>query len=343
MAFLDQKERVIDLKLTSYGRYLLAIGKLNPVFYAFFDDDILYDSQYAGFSEGQTNTEGRIQEDTPRLAAQASFTGKDLEIFTTNPNIIHDLIIGSDFEDEEKIEQGLVKVQAQAERTERFQQPIGTSNPRTQNLPAWNATFFKAPLSSSANYLSSSSDTPDLQIPQLNTNLNYQIVRNAPGTTPSLTEDVLDMASFDGNPGDAPSETSLDFPDGGQINLNQDYVVLKLEESNTFFEKDNFEIEAYEVLTVSGKEKLIPLKFYKSMDEVFEAMEDGEYDPHSVEQYFEFQTDADINPEIICPYIKKDKTKNFYQTKIFSCEDAVGAIDESDIYLDPDDTEDICE
>jgi len=343
MTFLDQKERVIDLKLTSYGRYLLSIGKLDPVYYAFFDDDVLYDSQYAGFSEGQTNTEGRIQEDTPRLAVQTNFTGKDLEIFSTNPNVINDLIIGSNFEDEEKKAQGLVKVQAQAEKTERFQQPIGTSNPRTKKAPAWNTTFFKAPLSSSADYLSSTSGTPDLQIPQLDTNINYQIVRNAPGTTPQLSENVLDAASFDNNPGDVPSETSLEFPDGGQINLNQDYVILKVEESNTFFEKDNFEIEAYEVLTVNGKEKLIPLKFYKSIDEVFSAMEDGDYDPHSVEQYFDFQTDAEINPEIMCPYIKKDKTKNFYQTKIFNCEEISGVADESDVYLDPDDTEDICE
>ena len=43
MSYLDPKEDVIDLKLTSYGKYLLSIGKLNPTFYAFFDDDVIYD------------------------------------------------------------------------------------------------------------------------------------------------------------------------------------------------------------------------------------------------------------------------------------------------------------
>ena len=31
--FLDKKERVIDLKLTSYGRFLFAVGKFKPYYY----------------------------------------------------------------------------------------------------------------------------------------------------------------------------------------------------------------------------------------------------------------------------------------------------------------------
>ena len=64
----------------------------------------------------------------------------------------------------------------------------------------------------------------------------------------------------------------------------------------------------------------------------------------SVEQYFTITTDSGIDSEVICPFIKKDKVKNVFQTKIFNCEDLI--IDElqsNDIYLDIDDTEDICE
>ena len=43
MSFFNKKEDVIDLQLTQYGKYLLSQGKLKPVYYAFFDDDILYD------------------------------------------------------------------------------------------------------------------------------------------------------------------------------------------------------------------------------------------------------------------------------------------------------------
>ena len=43
MTFFNKKTDVIDIELTPYGRYLLSIGKLKPVFYEFADDDVLYD------------------------------------------------------------------------------------------------------------------------------------------------------------------------------------------------------------------------------------------------------------------------------------------------------------
>ena len=47
MSFLDPKEEVVDLILTRRGRALFAIGKLNPTYYGFYDDEIVYDSDYA--------------------------------------------------------------------------------------------------------------------------------------------------------------------------------------------------------------------------------------------------------------------------------------------------------
>jgi hypothetical protein len=42
MAFLDPKERVLDIVLTDYGRELLAENSLNFVYYAFSDEGIDY-------------------------------------------------------------------------------------------------------------------------------------------------------------------------------------------------------------------------------------------------------------------------------------------------------------
>ena len=92
MSFFNKKEDVIEIQLTQYGKHLLSKGEFKPTHYTFFDDDIIYDSQYSGFTEEQNSTESRIQQDTPRLGAQASFSGKDLEIFSTNPNIIFNII-----------------------------------------------------------------------------------------------------------------------------------------------------------------------------------------------------------------------------------------------------------
>jgi len=43
--FINKKEQVFDLKLTSYGHYLMSIGKFKPAFYSFYDDNILYDKK----------------------------------------------------------------------------------------------------------------------------------------------------------------------------------------------------------------------------------------------------------------------------------------------------------
>ena len=45
--FLNKKEQVYDLKLTTYGHYLLSNGTFKPMYYGFFDDNILYDREYA--------------------------------------------------------------------------------------------------------------------------------------------------------------------------------------------------------------------------------------------------------------------------------------------------------
>ena len=79
MEFFDRKEEVLDVQLTQYGKYLLSVGKLKPVYYSFFDEDVDYDSQYqglppnpeneadtAGPSENQKDTVDRVKE-TPRL------------------------------------------------------------------------------------------------------------------------------------------------------------------------------------------------------------------------------------------------------------------------------------
>ena len=73
MPFFDRKEDVINIELTPYGRSLLSRGDLKPAFYSFFDDDILYDSKAAGFSEEQNVIQTRIIEETPRLKPQRCY------------------------------------------------------------------------------------------------------------------------------------------------------------------------------------------------------------------------------------------------------------------------------
>ena len=75
MSFFNKKEEVMDIQLTRYGKRKLAQGKFQPKYYQFFDDDIIYNSEYAGFTEKQNDSEKRIFEDSPRLKKNVTSTG----------------------------------------------------------------------------------------------------------------------------------------------------------------------------------------------------------------------------------------------------------------------------
>ncbi len=65
--FLNKKEQAIDFQLTPYGKYKLSIGGLEPAYYSFFDNGVIYDSQYAGFTEKQNEIHTRIKQETSYL------------------------------------------------------------------------------------------------------------------------------------------------------------------------------------------------------------------------------------------------------------------------------------
>jgi len=72
MAFFNPKEDVLDIQLTEHGKIMLAKGKIRPVYYEFFDDDILYDTEYGGTQENQKDINTRIKSQV-RERTQYSF------------------------------------------------------------------------------------------------------------------------------------------------------------------------------------------------------------------------------------------------------------------------------
>ena len=80
MKFLNGKEQVLDIQLTSYGKYKLSKGQFRPYFYSFFDDGVLYDSEHGGFNEAQKDTQNRIKNETPRLELQTSYVGVESSV-----------------------------------------------------------------------------------------------------------------------------------------------------------------------------------------------------------------------------------------------------------------------
>ena len=358
MSYLDPKEQVLDLQLTPYGKFLLSIGKLDPVFYAFFDDDIIYNGSNANINnETQSGIEPRIQENTPRFSAQGNTDSIETDFATKKESfktIEEELLeVGApSLTEEEEFE--FFKRSPEPAKKRLRDQPIGKYRNSTGFAPAWNAAFLKAPLSSSTDHLTISGQKGEFNynIPQLNVNLEYKIQRNSQAFNKKFTPELL-LNEFD--PGQLSKaakkigyEDSIDllvYANGASIFVAKDTLIIRLEESHTNYEKDNFEVELFQVREdpINGEEILIKRKFYKDYTQYSEDVLAGKVDGNTVERYFDLSVDREIDPEIICPVIGKDKTKQFYIKKMFNCENIVEEDPIDNIYLDVDDTEDICE
>lgn len=347
MSYFDPKEEVIDLKLTPYGEYLLSIGKLSPSYYAFFDNDIIYDDNWAGVStEGQNEIEPRIQEQTPRIHTQVSFTDRErdfIEFSTSGESDVKAQFLSDSeagiIQDEtdialEKIALKLFKPQAEKAK-DVYLQPIGKFTSSKQKAPSWNVGFLKAPLTSSSEYFNVSGETY-INIPQLGCDLKYKIQRN------SAEYNVLfpTPETVNGFVPDPEDDSTIFFEDGSTINVIDDSVILYVEESNVDLQAENFEIEIFEVSEVTDnfgevKEFLRPLIFQQNTQGVNKIR-------YSVESFFDLAVDEQIPTEEICPLIKVDDNKHIYQTKIFECEDILIQDNIQNFYADVDDTEDVC-
>lgn len=172
MSFFDDKQEVIKLELTTYGRFLLSRGKFKPVYYAFYDDDILYDSLYANVSESQNSAQTRILDETPSLKPQTTFTSVE-ESVKLNTLTIREI-------DKLKEEES----QIAADKNYALSLPLANSSLSSDYAPAWSLRIISGTISSSQPYIDNSeglsgSLQPYLKIPQVNLEDNlYDIKKN---------------------------------------------------------------------------------------------------------------------------------------------------------------------
>ena len=135
MEFFDRKEEVIDIQLTQYGKHVLSKGKFRPVYYAFYDDDVIYDARFAvSVGENQKVTEDRIK-NTPRIKSQYSFSGRELKANKIDTGMCKGQMSACN------------KLQVSKEKHYGLGLPLGTSEVNTSKYPAWAVRFFKGALS----------------------------------------------------------------------------------------------------------------------------------------------------------------------------------------------------
>lgn len=322
MEFFDPKEEVLEITLTSYGRYLMSLGRFDAHYYSFFDDDILYDARWAAIhTEVQNEIEGRIQDSTPRLKQPTAFAGvetnynQSVSTITTaidnyygtlNPEVF----VQDSYDRNIYNQEALVK---EADQFDFLSFPIGTSELSSDKYPGWSVDFFRGALSGSTDYFTKPRRTPPgvsgdrfvyEPIPQLNITLEYKVYVEQVSDSPILS--ALDSVNYSAEGFPVPSETlqgipgevaaeaferisSELFPDGTYFHLKDGKVLLDIKEYNTLFKKENFEIQVFLSSSAVAAGEPGTLELLRFADK-----ETEEYGTRNVEKYLSINVDREI-------------------------------------------------
>jgi len=321
MTFLDKKEQVLDIQLTQYGKYLLSKGKLKPVYYSFFDDDVLYDSTYAGITEQQNETQDRILNQA-RTETQYVYDGLETNIRKA----------------QELVRSGLTpnireKIQKTPEKHYALSAPIGNSSLMSNKMPAWNLDVLYGEISGSISYSTGSHQT--LRIPQINVDtITYETFTKRATQTPEEFEEERDFSRQEGQTSDLTLASDL-FKDGTYIDVKEDYLLLQIREENSVFSNENFDVEMFlveeektDVVIGSStltNEVLVPLVFDKKKPKIVnnilldeEEEENVVLDPTYADYYFYVHIDDEIDRDVLC---RASPTRDKTLSEVKSLED----------------------
>jgi hypothetical protein len=230
MEFFNKKEDVLDIQLTEYGKSRLAIGKLNPSYYAFFDDDILYDVSASGYTEIQNDAEPRIQENTPKLKLIRTRSGAETRVNQFLNNL--ETAIGNSNSDPAQNVAAFKQQQPFAEKGKLAAYPLGRSSLNSQYNPAWSIEILSEPQISSSQGFLNDNDYID-NIPQLNITVDYETYfAEGPVPIDAISNHLQNTSVY--------------------LSLNENYLMVEIMEENTDFEKENFDIQVYQSQSVTG-------------------------------------------------------------------------------------------
>jgi hypothetical protein len=365
--FINKKEQVFDLKLTSYGHYLFAIGGFKPTYYAFFDDNITYDRRYFGVTETsasmepQNNIHRRIKEETQYLESQVLF--ESVENFMVGG--------GSDEPIEGRTADGTsfktdITATKMKPRKDIFNYNVAIGDARldgeTQRAPAWKIVTLQGDIVSSYlkykplgyyphGAIDPAADHPGAPIPQINIELNYvkKIVDEQ-----LVIEQILDPNSIRDTEAYTPA-----FGDNRVVQLTSDDAMVYVEEVNTDVLTENYDIQVFLVTSsikpvgiwdeASGESNpedrtvgdiLLRKYFQKEIPQVqggFMLSENpveiaqGSLTTGSVEYYFDLLVDSSVDEALACKGSEIYNKQSYYVDIDY---DIYGQATEPEICLD---------
>lgn len=346
MRFFNPKEEVLEIQLTQHGKRLLSTGKMEPVYYAFYDQDILYDVAYADGTEKQRDSKGRIIYDTPRLRAQYNFTTVEKKPESNGGNTDGRPTSAKGkrrFFGGHPAGGSKVPTQPAHERHHYGASCLGNASLTNQYAPAWRAALLNGDFDSQA--CSGSNAAPWTNIPQLGSVLEYKTKAYSALAAYYTEEEAVGAEGGDEEFVDSRLAGFMDYEDGSKIVVEKDYILLDLEEFNVDFKNENFDIEVYEVIedseeavidagamTLRPKTGNLQQLYFKlgSMsaigdsaiqDPMFDEREVG--DPNCVEYYLDIKVDREIDSQIMCKYKEAIKSRTLLDS-LFNCPDEEG-------------------
>jgi virulence-associated protein VapD len=308
MQFFDDKQEVLDIVLTPYGESLMAKGLFNPEFYAFFDDDILYDAEYAGVTtEAQNDIEGRIQETTPRIKQPSVYTSVESSINQINQTIRNNILTASLTNSDSVVQDtenypiyNSIELQNTGDKFEFLSKPLGRSALTSKKNPAWSVKMLKGDIASSVDYLST--ETTVEQIPQIDISLNYKLYISETSNpalqfnnaTAELSNQLFPIgANQEQDVTDQIQSSEFDniissiFQDGTYFSLTDGKIILDVIEDNVDFKKENFDVQVFISGSSVGGLDGVPTQLLFT-DEIYNTTETD------VEKYLTIRVDKEI-------------------------------------------------
>jgi hypothetical protein len=303
MSFFDKKEEVISIELTPYGRHLLSVGKLKPSYYAFFDDDIVYNIQSVGGSETSAQIKDRILNNTPYL----------------KPNYLFENLNDNVARSETYLSDEGIRYPSSDTKLYYLQKPIGTCKETSKESAAFKATFIQNSSSFGSKFITGSQGG-DQQIAQVDVRFDY----------------TLKVKNQNKQPNDVgvnfvkPEFRSKIFADGTYIDIEFEKMIVQLLEENGFNLTDSLEVEVFkqDQANTSSYEQLkfVP-KQRKVVDDILlddEILSDITPTPEYVEYYFDLLVDKEIAIADICEGVTELKARDIFVDIDIECPDLQG-------------------
>lgn len=300
MTFFNKKEEVLSIELTPYGRHLLSLGKLNPKYYSFFDDDITYNYDAAGVTEDCSQIKNRILSDTPYLKPSVNFESDEDTIRQSETYLSTEEISFPSTNDKIYF----------------LNKPLGTSDYNSRNSCALRATFIQNEISSSSKFITNITGGTQ-QVPQINVDFRYDIkIKNENEDTSRTNASFL-----------KPEIRTTAFADGTYFDITPDKMIVQLLEENGFNLIDNFEIEVFKVEEDNSNKmqqlKFLPKKYDIENNILVENSVSNYVEPTTdyVEYYFDIFVDEEISVSDICEGVARLKSNDIIVDLEIVCPD----------------------